>query len=43
MLSDASDSECKMLDVVVDVAANPGNMSLTSLESQQHETGVRRE
>ena len=32
-----------MLDVVADVVANSGNMSLTSLGSQQHKIGVRRE
>lgn len=43
MLANVRDSDCKMRDRVADVVANPGNMSLTSLESQQHKIGVRRE
>jgi len=42
LLANARDRECKMHDVVADVVADPGNMSLTSLESQQHKIGVRR-
>lgn len=32
-----------MLDAVADVVANPGNRSLSSLESQRCEIGVRKE
>lgn len=40
--SDTGENATKMLDIVADVVAHPGDMSLTSLESQQHKIGMRR-